>query len=305
MFYMICSIVCSGLLVCGLRVALNGGIRPIRLNASFRFFGGVVVLLIFGWGAMMNDFPGGWKILVRLGLVSSLVYWLASYSSVEAQNMGHLGISTTVTYCSMIVPTLASIIYWRELSFASISLRTVMVLGGVLFICGAMCLLGFEKGAGKGNIDRAELKEAFHKKKWLLWLSVSFVTNGLWGVCMKMAQDVGGGGFMYLLYMACAMGGAGLISLPVVMTHKNERFFSKKEIIFGVLLGLFAVGAVFLKLRALKSMDGFIVFPITSIGVILLSVMAGKEFFGEKTGKLGMCGIVAAIIGICLITIKV
>ncbi len=73
--------------------------------------------------------------------------------------------------------------------------------------------------------------------------------------------------------------------LSIVMKRKTLRS-NKKDILWGLLLGVNNFGAVYFMLRALgdSGLESSVIFPITSVGVLVASTISARVFFLESLG---------------------
>lgn len=299
MIFLCLSIVLSSLLVCGIRVSVNKGISPLGLNTSYRLTGGIFIIILFIVSMLSGDFDDSWEYLVFLGIIAAFLYWLSGYATIKAIHLGHLGISSTVVRCSMLLPTLASIVYWREISLTNMDLKTVLTLSGFFFIFTSMLLIGLEH---KQSQNKKTTKTGIiRKKQWIFWLVAAFFSTGFWDICLRSTKN-SGNHCMYLLFMSVVVSGAALMTFPLFISRKQIPFrLGKKEMLAGLALGIFATSATLTKMYALSELDGIMVFPLTTVSIILLTQIASCKIFKEKIGRSGTYGIILAILGIFLL----
>jgi multidrug transporter EmrE-like cation transporter len=84
-----------------------------------------------------------------------------------------------------------------------------------------------------------------------------------------------------------------------------KNFSNKKSWFFGSILGIANFGSIYLMIRALNSgvFENSVVYGITNIGIVTLSVIIGTAFFKEKLTKLNIIGVVLSVLAIIMLTL--
>lgn len=104
-----------------------------------------------------------------------------------------------------------------------------------------------------------------------------------------------------IFFFALASG----VVFSIFKTSIFRNFAVPKVWLNGIILGLFNYGSIYLMIRALNSgvFQNSVVYGITNIGIVSLSVIIGTLFFKEKLSNLNRVGIVLSIFAIGLLTI--
>ena len=98
----------------------------------------------------------------------------------------------------------------------------------------------------------------------------------------------------------------GIVVLLIKSTKRKIRF-NVKNIIGGVLLGIFNYYAMFFLVKSLQTMgkyDSSKVFTLNNIGIVLVSALFGFLLFQEKFSKKNILGIFFAILSVYLLMIS-
>lgn len=302
MVFLIASILLMSLLAVLLRWAVRQGTDPHGLNAAYRVTGGLVTLAVALPALDWARLPEFWQTAGRAGLAAALFYWLTGLASIKSVQLGDLGITWAVIRCSMIIPTLASMIWWREVPLWPPSPLLAARLAGVAGIAVALFLLGANPGAAPTPgvpPPSAAAVSASRGRPWVLWLTLAFVAQGAWEICLRATRaypDSQVRSFFVTLAFAAAMVPAGA-SAAVSGVRLRRR-----ELSWGVLAGICALSASTLRVWALREVDGTVAFPATTVGVVLLVQTAGCLLWGERLGPRRVAGLVLAVAGLLLLT---
>ena len=136
------------------------------------------------------------------------------------------------------------------------------------------------------------------KYKWLLFILVTIVTQGIWGAFSEMPEKEGfPATFTFIVWafsmIPCAIVAFGLAGL------KFET--DKKSLLFGCIIGFLGAGGQLILFQTLRFAPAYIVFPFISmlpIVVITLSVV----FLKERATKKQVVGIITALVAIFLLS---
>lgn len=132
-------------------------------------------------------------------------------------------------------------------------------------------------------------------------LGLCFLLNG---ICLLGSKGITEFGFgrssMYVLFWIYVTG--ALVNLIHVCTAWKP--VSRQNILIGVMGGLGSVIGMGCAVTALNMIPGYVVFPLSQGGTLLLVALIGCVFFKEKIGPYGIAGIVSGIAAIVLLSIK-
>ncbi len=220
-------------------------------------------------------------------IVGSLFIIVFNLYATGTQKVG-IAITTVANKMSLVIPvTIALAIYPN----ANITIWTV-----IAFV---LALLGIYLSSTKNG------KLTFNKQYvWLILLV--FVGQGIADSVFNYAQknSIGNGespAFFSVLFMMAAM--CGVIIL-IGRSFKEGVRFSYKNVIGGIVLGIPNYGSLIYFFKALDSsgLHPSVVFPIVSMGVVVLSAIIGIVFYKENLSRSNWIGIVSSVLAIALIT---
>jgi len=290
MGYLIASAFFFSAFTLAMRYSVGKGAAPLALNLVVRGTISVCALVFLLIRGDLGPVVSHWKISALLGGVGAVSYWLAGLGALQSVRRGPLGISWTILRCSMIVPVLASIFYWRELALSPVSGLLVMRLFGiVLGLCTVVvCGMG-RRGTGPGAPRRRT------KRGWAPWMAAAFLAQGTWGICVRATRafpsDGSRAGFLLFAFAASCV-----LTAPVLaVTRTPVRW---KELKYGLILGVCSLLTTSCRVMALKFVDGTIVFPVTTVTVMLVAQGAGRFLWKERSryAALGLALGIAAVL---------
>ena len=302
MIFLIISILFATALPIVMRVGINRHVDIASVNNIFRITTGIAALIILSFQENPVEFICyAIKSEVFLyGVLAGVLYWLGGYSGLKMVNYGDVGISWTIKRLSMILPTFASIFYWCEIPLMGVNgffgIRGI----GIFAAMSAIIFFGIDRYQAhrNGSVSKNRTKNL---KKWIFWLTAAFLTTGCWEIMLRVSRT-----FTIkdakVIFISTVFVSAMCISIPGAVALRKR--IGRKEVGFGILLGLCSLGSSGLRPWALKYIDGYILFPVTTITVSLLVLLGGYVFWKEKLGKFGFIGVALAVAGIILLAIQ-
>lgn len=135
------------------------------------------------------------------------------------------------------------------------------------------------------------------------WLTYALITTLLWGVWGAFAGLPAEHGFPdTLIYVVWA-----LTMIPpavVVLARAGWRIDRDRRcVVLGLTVGLLGAGGQMLLFRAVQSGPAYLIFPIVSLSPAL-TIALSFGLLGERTGKLGVAGIVLALCALPLFDLQ-
>ncbi|MEX0987705.1 MAG: EamA family transporter [Bacteroidales bacterium] len=135
-----------------------------------------------------------------------------------------------------------------------------------------------------------------NKKIWLVYALITTITWGMWGAFSKSPMESGFPSTLVYCVWAITMIVPGLV---VLKFNKWRVQHDKKSIIYGSLIGFLGAGGQLLLFQALKVGPAYLIFPIISISPVV-TISLSFLFLKERTGVLGIIGIILALIALPL-----
>ncbi|MDD2709333.1 MAG: hypothetical protein PHV34_15205 [Verrucomicrobiae bacterium] len=285
-----------------LRMGVDRQASSLGLNAAFRGTAGVVTLIFAAFHIDWGRFPELWRVAGWAGMLASVFFWFAGFASIKAVQLGPLSVSWTVLRCSMVLPAMASLLYWQEVPLAPVSRTLVLRLLGMGIIFASMVVLGLDR-LGRERRNKSSIQVGRGSVKvWLWWLVAVFWGEGAWEISLRATRSFPDNETR-LFFVTLVFIGAFVITLPVMglAGAKMGRF----EWGYGSLAGVCGMAASGSRVWALRDVDGMVVFPVTTVSVMLLVQLAGCLGWREKTSRMGWAGFLCAIAGVLFLTLKI
>jgi len=298
--YLIASIVGMSGLAVVLRVGIDRGASPIALNTAFRVSAGLVTLAVampvLDWARLpeLAGEAGG------LGLIAAAGFWTSGFAAINAVKHGHLGISWTILRCAMLVPALASLLYWQEVPLVPVSGLLVLRLGGIAAATLAIVLSGYDRI----QRDRSQQDPRASRgsvRVWLFWVALAFVAQAVWETSVvasrQLPDEASRTFFTTTVFVA-----AGAVALGFNILTRMP--FSKTALCWGGLAGLCSLLGSGARVWATRDLGGLVVFPVTAITVLFFVQLASVGIWRERMGRWGIAGFAAAVGGVVLLSLR-
>lgn len=228
----------------------------------------------------------GFKLNFSLGILPYSIGFAAAYSSacvglVLALKFGPLAISSLIISYSLIIPAMYGVIFLKD----SLSLYGYVGIGLLLV---SLLLLNLKKEEGKFSM------------KWLLFVIVAFVGNGMCSTVQKMQQLRFDGDFKNeFMITALIISGAVMLIIAYCQGGRINVGALKYAIPNGV-----SNGIVNLLVMILTGMiPNAVLFPSISAGGIVLSCITAIFIFKEKLSRMQIVGYIMGIISVIFLNI--
>ena len=216
-----------------------------------------------------------------MGAIYFIAFFFAFYS------IKKVGASSTtvVSVLSILLPIGFTAVYWNE----SPNLIQTVGIGLALL---ALTLIG------------AQTNRSFDEHKTVpAWVvpTVLFVFFLLCG-CSRLSQEA----FKHVSHpshrSAFILSAFAIAAIPsVVVLIRGRRVPRLTELVFGVLMGLSNILQTYFILMALHHFAGFIVFPVTSAGSIVLTTLVATGLMGEQLNRRTYLGITVSVVALFLL----
>ena len=229
-----------------------------------------------GYAIQQPWFP----ITVLLGFLFIILFQVMAYAS------NHIGIATTTiaNKITFIFPTLLGILFFNE------DWNYIKIAGFLIAILSIFL--------------SAEKKVQLQRGNSYLLISLLFFGGGVLESLLNYSSKelIAPGDvsifFGYLFSFACLFGLLFMLSKH----KKNHPFPSKKDIIWGIILGIPNYFSMWLLLESLKHIPSSSAFPIANMGVILGSTILSVILFQEKISLKKRIALACSILAIVLIS---
>jgi drug/metabolite transporter (DMT)-like permease len=138
------------------------------------------------------------------------------------------------------------------------------------------------------------------RKIWLVYALLTTVTWGFWGAFSSTPMVNGFPSTLVYCIWALTM---ILPSVVVLRTNRWKIRFDRKSVIYGSLIGFLGAGGQLLLFQALKVGPAYLIFPVISISPVV-TITLSFILLKERTGILGITGIVLALIALPLFEVS-
>ena len=233
-------------------------------------------------------YPGSGGNFKREILPYSIGFAIAYGSATIAMNLaiatGSLAISTLVSSYALLIPTLYGIIFLKE------SLKVTSYIGIVLLFL-SLHFINMKKEASIFSV------------KWLIYLLIMFVGNGMCSTIQKM-QQIRFGGAYKKEFMIVALGCTFILLVFMLRIQKAEIKGCVKDCFKYAMPAGIANGATNLLVMTLTGMlPNALLFPSISAGGILIMFLISFFVYKENMTKKQLIGYSVGIVSVILINL--
>ena len=278
MLYLILAVLSSALISVFMRLSE----RHIRHNIGMLSVNYTVCLVMAALYTGMPDlFPraDGFGVALGLGAMSGILY-LTAFVLMQ-WNVSKNGVVLPATFMKLgvVVPTLLSIILFRETP-------SVTQVAGLLGTAAAIVLIHFERSG-----EKAESK---------LGLLVLLLLSGVTDFTAKFYEQLGTPDLEshYLFYTFLV----ALVLCLALMLKRKQRI-GRQELLFGLLVGIPNYFSARFLLLSLRSVPAVVTYPTYSVGTIVAVSCAGLLLFREKLSRRRWTAIVLILIALTLLNL--
>ena len=260
MIYLILAVVSSMLVSVCMRLSEGKAKNNISMLATNY---AMCTLLSVAFAGSLDLFPEaeGMGFALGLGVVSGAMF-LGSFMLLQ-WNIRVNGVVLPATFMKLgvVVPTLASILFFGETP------RPAQVVGIVLAIA-AILLIQLEKGSGRA--------------KHALGLVILLIAGGSTDVLSKIYESLGNSALsdQYLLYTFFIA-----LALCALLAVVKKQKLTLADIAFGLLVGVPNYFSARFLLLSLSAVPAVVAYPSYSVGTIVTITLVGRAVFGEKLSR--------------------
>ena len=204
-----------------------------------------------------------WAAGALLGVAYSVGFILLMMRCLQ---IGPVGPTVTVNNMAMVCGVAYGIVWLR------CGVPSVATIAGVAGVCVALVLIGIGRNKN-GEAGRAP------SSRWLAYVlaggalsGLSFITQTYVGTChADQGRLFGAVGFLV----------SAVILLPM-MLRARIKLRGRRELVGGVLIGLGSTVSLPLTVAAIGKIGAHVVLPITVASPVLLVLLIGRAFYGER-----------------------
>lgn len=219
---------------------------------------------------------------ITTGVTMGSCYFVAYFFVIYTIKKVGAASSSVVGVLSILVPILCGIAIWNEKPNG-------LQLVGVLFAFVSLLLIGWKKGSAKDE-----------KRRWFtpFILMCFFVLAGLSRLSQEAFKHVSEPDYRPTFLFAAFLV-AAIPSLAILIYRR--KWPSWRELGLGFAMGASNILQSHFILKALQSFDGFVVFPVTSAGALVLTTVVANQVLGEKLNRRTVAGIAIAVVALVML----
>lgn len=223
--------------------------------------------------------------LIPFALFFALSFSAATVFGTLAISCGELSLTSLVTSFSLMIPTFYGLIFLREPI-------TIGLIPGLILLAASLILINKKQTQTVGNA------------KWLIYVLIAFAGNGMCSVVQKMQQSTFCGAykneFMILsLAFVCAI----MCIAATLSERRHIAVYTKSgwhfALAYGVMNG--TVNLFVMILSGLMSVS--LMFPLISVGGIVVTFIISKLFYKETLTKAQHIGFLLGIAAVIFLNL--
>ncbi len=259
----------------------------LKHNSGGILFSGIVSLfaLLF-FAVTTKNVPFEIQIL-PYSLAFAACYGLTIISNYFAIIYGSLAVTTLILSYSLVIPALYGFAFLGEKAGVS------QVFGIILLVV-SLFLVNYQK----------KTKEFKLSVKWIVHVSISFLTNGFCSIIQKQQQNrfngAYNGSFMIIALFAVTV---ALLTIGIIFERESIKDAFKSGVVYGGLCGICNGANNYLVMLSLSVMATSVFFPILTAGQLILTFMISAVFYREKFGPNKLVGLFCGIAALILLNL--
>jgi len=275
MIDLVLTIFCSTSIALIIRYSGTQNEKPIILLAANYFVASIISLFyIFYFESHFSTE------VVIFGLFLGLLFVLSFFAFTKAVSLAGTALATVSSRLSVIVPLIFSIIIFNEIPSSNQIIGIILAIVTIWFF---YLSLKNSKNQSQNN-----------KVKYLYLIAV-LLGIGINDFSMKIFQqtysEIEKPYFLFSIFFS-----AFLYSIVFIITYNIK--LEKNTIIKGAILGIPNVYSTIFLIGALSQLPAVLVFPLTNIGIILLTAILAGLIFKERLNRYGIVSLILGLISI-------
>lgn len=280
MLDLVLTIFCSTSIALIIRLSGTQNEKPIVLLAANYFIASLISIIYIFYFESRFSFT-----IVSFGLLLGLLFILSFFAFTKAVNLAGTALATVSSRLSVIVPLLLSIIIFYEQP------NVLQIIGMLIAL---ITIYFFYLSLKDTNISAEN-----NKMKYFYLLAV-LVGIGINDFSMKIFQqtysEVEKPYFLFSIFFSAFLYSVFYIKIKQIKLEKNT-------IIKGAILGVPNVYSTIFLIGALSQLPAVLVFPLTNIGIILLTALLALIIFKEKLNRYGVFSLILGLIAILFLSV--
>jgi drug/metabolite transporter (DMT)-like permease len=167
---------------------------------------------------------------------------------------------------------------------------------GVLIAIAAIILVNIPQNQGEKGADTPKIPLRLLAIPLLTWLLAGVIEMVF--VLVNKNKMIAFGDSTFISTVFFTAGCLGLVAL-VYQLLTGKAIWSWRNLVGGIVLGIPNYGSMFFLLQGLSSgMESSVFFPVTNMGIILLTVAVAVLAFGDKLSRLNWLGVALTVVAL-------
>ena len=278
MIYLVLAVISSALISIFMRLGeakTSGKLSMLGMNYLMCF---IIAGIFSAFGGGLPTGPGLGRAL-GLGVINGVLYLLGFILFQVNIRKNGVVLSSIFMKLGLLVPIVMSICFFGEIP------GVVQIIGFCVAVA-AIVLINMEKQ-----------QTAMEFKAGLILL---LLAGGSADAMSKVYEELGSSAFSEQ-FLLCTFAVATLLCVLLMICRKERP--GKREILYGMLVGIPNYFTARFLLKSLESVSAVIVYPTYSVGTIVAVAIAGVCFFHERLGRRQWLGVGAILVALILLNI--
>ena len=229
-----------------------------------------------------------WEVL-PYSIIFAVGYTLCNVFIIQALKCGSVTLTTLILQLSLIGATVWGFFFWN------VSVSPIVIAGLVLVVCSlVLCLYN-----GKGE------KEQKITAKWILFVAVMFLGNACCAISQKEQQiDFFGKYGNFFMTLATGLSAITCLVLYLQSDKTDNREILKGSWYYPVSAGVLnAIHNLFVILLATSSISPSFIYPVLSVGSLMVTTLFSSLVFKEKKAWWQWLGIAVGCVAIVMLSV--
>jgi len=281
MVYLLLTIICSTSIALILKHNDNRAGNAVLLLAGNYLVATVISLIFF-----VTDTYTGYSLKSFLfGAILGLLFVLTFFAFAKAVGVAGTALSTLSSRLSVVVPLFLSIIVFREIP------SQTNILGFIFTFITIILFYQSLRQLGEKHLNKLDY---FYLFAVLLGIGINDFGMKIFQQLRPLNEKP--------FFLMTIFGFAFIYSAGYVL--KRQIPIDRGTLTRGLLLGIPNIFSSFFLISALSELPGIIVYPVTNIGIILLTTILAMLMWNEKLNISGKLALIAGVMAIILLGIN-
>ena len=257
----------------------------------------VVAALIIGPWVLLDGQQTGDVPAIISGGAMGLVYFTAYFFVIWCVRVVGVSSTSVVSVLSMLIPIIFAAVVWGDQP-------SLLQSAGITLALVSLILIGLKPDRQSTNKDSQPGGDA-DDSKGISWVP-TLILGGFFLLCglSRVPQEA----FKHVspvtqkpTFLLAAFLAAGIPAVVVLIVRRRK--IVPMEALIGTMMGVANGSQVWLTLKTLDYIEGFIFFPISSAGTIIFTMLIAVLFLEERVSRKALIGIGTAVVALTMMNL--